>query len=82
MSSLTDLTVEECTVLLALLKTEAARRELAASSGGAGNACAGADEQQEILENLLWRLQIVCSSRAQSDEALRQFAVDTEGVYC
>lgn len=82
MSGLTDLTLEECAVLLALLKQESARRESLASSSGAGDASAGANEQQEILENLLWRLQIVCSSRAQSDEELRQFAVDTEGVYC
>ena len=83
MPDLTNLTDEECVFLLEVLKQEESRQRLPGSDATGGNVSANKDRQQKMLKDLLWRLQVVCSSKSEADKAFdKELAAQRLGGYC
>ena len=83
MSDLTNLTYEECEFLFDVLKREENRWRLPVSDATGGNASADKNQQQKMLKDLIWRLQVICSSTSEFDRALnRELITERLAGYC
>ncbi len=72
MSSLVNLSNEECALLVELLKTKQEQLQSAAAVAESRDAGEGDHQQQEVLEQLLWHVKLGCSEPSPEDAELRQ----------
>jgi hypothetical protein len=72
MSSLVNLSNEECVLLVELLKAKQEQLQSAAAQAESQDAGEDARQQQEVLEQLLWHVRLGCSEPSPEDAELRQ----------
>ena len=72
MSSLVNLSNEECVLLVELLKAKQEQLQSATAQAESRDAGGDARQQQEVLEQLLWHVRLGCSEPSPEDAELRQ----------
>ena len=83
MPDLTNLTHEECDFLFEVLKREENRCQLPVGVAPEGATSTDKDRRQKMLKDLLWRLQVVCSSPSEFDKAIdRELIAERLAGYC
>ena len=79
MPTLANLTDEECNFVFEVLKREESRGQLPLGERRGDDMSADQDMRRTILKDLLWRLQVVRSSRNRGDEEAND-ALVAEGL--